>query len=455
MIEPEKAARGIALVIGGSISGLLAARALSSTFDRVVVLERDNLPLTQTGLGEGASRKGTPQAKQTHVLLERGRRALEKQLPGLTEALIARGGALIEDVSANVRWRYGQGYHKPGHAGFSSLALSRPLLETTIRERVLSLPNVRLLAACNVRDILWEEDANGAKRAGGVHVVHHDRRSEQVTMAADLVVDAGGRGSRSPKWLEAAGFQRPEVENLSINMGYVTGFFRRPKDDRREIQGALVIAAPPGKRLAVLLPQDGDRWALTIGGYLGDHAPADADGFLQVARALGAPEITARVAEAEAVGAPVAYTFAASRWRRYDRLPDYPAGYVVMGDALCSFNPVYGQGMTVAALEAAALETCVQQGRAEALAARFYTRANEIIDDCWQMVRINDLGFKGVVGHRTASVRFFNWYMERLHHAAQRDAAVSIAFLRVLHMLDAPRAVVRPGILWRVLGGRP
>lgn len=441
-----------ALLIGGSVAGLLAARALAGHFAEVTVLERDPLAEGERAAGWEAARKGTPQAKQTHVLLERGRRALEAQMPGLTEALLARGAARIADVSANVRWYYGGGHHKPGRAGFSSVALSRPLLEATIRERVLALPNVRLLGACNVRGLLARREPDGAQRVCGVSVVRRDRDNEEQEMHADLVVDAGGRGSRGAQWLQALGYDAPPVEELPINMGYVTAFYRRRVEYDSTIQGALVIAAPPGKRLAVLLPQDGERWALTIGGYMGDHAPADGEGFLKAALALGAPEIAARVKEAEAVGEPAAYTFPASLRRRYERLPAFPGGYVVLGDALCSFNPVYGQGMTVAALEAEALAESVQRwGVGRGMTDAYLARARAIVDACWEMVTVNDLGFEGVMGERTPTVRFFNWYMERLQRAAQRDAAVSVAFLRVLHMLDGPRAVLKPGILWRVL----
>jgi flavin-dependent dehydrogenase len=198
-----------------------------------------------------------------------------------------------------------------------------------------------------------------------------------------------------------------------------------------------------GRRLGVLLAQDGDRWVVTLGGYLGDHAPTDYPGFLEFAKSLPAPQIYDVIKDAEPLGEPVAYKFRANLRRHYEKLARFPEGYLVFGDALCSFNPIYGQGMTVSAMEALALGECLANGRSR-LAGRFFDRARKIIDVSWSAAVGNDLGFAEVEGPRTPMVRFLNWYLGKVHIAAHHDARVSIAFLKVINMTaPAPSACGR------------
>jgi 2-polyprenyl-6-methoxyphenol hydroxylase-like FAD-dependent oxidoreductase len=190
------------------------------------------------------------------------------------------------------------------------------------------------------------------------------------------------------------------------------------------------------------------RW-FHSGGYLGDHAPTDYQGFVESARQLPAPDIYNVIKDAELLSGPVPYKFPANLRRHYEKLSAFPEGYLVIGDALCSFNPIYGQGMTVAAREAVALGQCLTQGRSR-LAQRFFARANKIIDLAWSAAVGTDLGFPGVEGPRTPMVRFFNWYIGKLHVAAHQDAQVSIAFLKVINMIAPPPSILHPRIIWRV-----
>lgn len=442
MRQTNGPSRTKAIVIGASMAGLLAAAALAKHFEEVVLLERDALP------APGKNRKGVPQGKHTHVLLERGHKVMERLLPGLTEALAEWGAVTIADASANFRWFYDIGYHEQGLAGFSGLAVSRPTLEGVVREKVKGLANVCIVENCNARRPVTTADK---QRVTGVVVVHRGaERREQETMDADLVVDAGGRGSRSPAWLEELGYERPQEEKLRVDIGYVSCFFRRQPQDLPGLEGMLLIPAPPSKRLAALMAQDGMRWVLTVAGYLGEHAPADYEGFLEAARQLPTPDFYEVVKDAEPLTEPVAYNYRANWRRRYDKLHSFPQGYLVLGDALCSFNPIYGQGMTVAALEAEALEACLTQGQA-GLGKRFFAATREIVDEAWQTAVSSDLSFEGVQGERSPALRFLHWYMARLHAAARRDAQVSIAFIKVLNMLAPQQSVLHPRILWRVL----
>jgi 2-polyprenyl-6-methoxyphenol hydroxylase-like FAD-dependent oxidoreductase len=429
------------VVIGASMAGLLAARALADHFEQVILLERDTFP------APGANRKGVPQGQHTHVLLELGRQIMEKYLPGLTDELTRLGAVTIADASLNVRWFHSGGYHQPGDSGISGVGVSRPTLEALVRTRVLALPNVQAVEGCNVLGLVTTA---GNSRVTGVHLVRRQAGSVEETIMADLVVDASGRGSRSPVWLEKLGYQRPAVEEVRIGMGYTTCYYRRQPEHVPGLNGIVLMATPPNKRLGVMLAQDGDRWVVTIGGYLGHHAPTDYQGFLESARRLPAPHIYNVIKDTEPLGEPVAYKFQANLRRRYEKLARFPEGYLVFGDALCSFNPIYGQGMTVAAMEAVALGECLANGR-NRLAKHFFAKASKIIDVPWSTAVGNDLCFPEVEGSRTPMVRFLNWYIGKVHIAAHNDARVSIAFLKVTNMIAPPTSIMLPRIVWRVM----
>jgi 2-polyprenyl-6-methoxyphenol hydroxylase-like FAD-dependent oxidoreductase len=431
------------VVIGASMAGLLAARVLADHFEQVTLVERDRFP------APGANRKGVPQGKQTHVLLERGRQIMEEYLPGLTDELAGLGAANIADFSFNVGWFHSGGYHQPGVSGISGVGVSRPTLEASVRARVLALPNVRAIEGCSVLGLLTTADK---RRVTGVRLAGRQAGDAEETLTADLVVDAGGRGSRSPAWLEEMGYPRPAEEEVRIGLGYTTCYYRRRPDHIPGRDGIVMLATPPDKRMGAMLAQDGDRWVVTLGGYLGEHAPTDYQGFLESARKLPAPDIYNLIKRAEPLGEPVAYKFPANLRRRYDKLARFPERYLVLGDALCSFNPIYGQGMTVAAMEAVALGECLADGR-ERLARRFFAKASQIIDVSWSAAVGNDLAFPEVVGPRTPMVRFLNWYLRKLHLAAHHDAQVSIAFLKVINMVAPPPTILQPRIVWRVIKG--
>ncbi len=441
MLKETNQSKQKAIVIGASMAGLLAARALADHFEQVTLVERD----TFSPLGE--NRKGVPQGRHTHVLLERGRDIMEEFLPGLTEDLVRHDAVTIADTSANIRWFHSGGYHQPGMSGFSGVGVSRPTLEALVRQHVLALPNVQAVENYNVRGLTATSDHTCVT---GVHGIHRENGRSQETLTADLVVDAGGRGSHSPAWLEELKYKRPFAEEVSIDMGYATCYYRRQPEHIPGLEGIVIMATPPNTRLAVLLAQDNNRWVLTIGGYLGNHAPTDYPGFVDAARQLPAPDIYNVIKDAEPLGAPVPYKFPANLRHHYEKLTDFPQRYLVVGDALCSFNPIYGQGMTVAAMEAKALSGWLADDQSWQ-AHHFFAKASKIIDLAWDAAVGTDLSFPDIKGKRTPLVRFLNWYISKLHVAAQYDAQVSIAFLKVINMIAPPPSMMQPGIMWRIL----
>ena len=436
------ARRHHAVVIGASMGGLLAARALADFYERVTVLERDRFPPA------GEPRKGVPQGRHAHGLLASGREALEDFFPGLTAELVDQG-AQTGDGIANVRWYLDGAYHCRFPSGLTGLVVSRPLLEAHVRTRLLALPNVRAIEDCDVLGPLASADR---RRITGVRIKRRAPESAEEALQADLVVDATGRGSQAPAWLATFGYPAPAEERVKIGVGYTSRVYRRTPAELGGALAAIVAPLPGEKRGGVIIAQEGERWIVTLFGYVGDHAPTDEEGFLAYAKSLPAPDIATVIKDAAPLSAPVTYKYQANQRRRYERLARFPEGLLVFGDALCSFDPVYGQGMSVAALEARVLQQCLARGAA-GLPRRFFQQASKVVDIPWSIAVGGDLRIPEVEGQRPLMVRFINWYMSKLQVAARHDAVVTLAFHRVANLLAPPPSILHPRISVRVLWG--
>jgi len=429
---------GHAVVIGASMGGLLAARALADDFETVTLLERDAFPRPD------GPRKGVPQGDHAHGLLARGRNVIEAFFPGWTEEVVADGGIRC-DIAHDAAW-YGHGIAlKPTPSDLVGLLASRPVLEGHVRRRLLALPNVRAIETCAVQGLAASADASTIT---GVRV-RVDNAAEQ-TMAADLVVDASGRGSQSPAWLDALGYARPEEERIEIGLGYTTRAYRRRPTDLGGKVAVVVAGSGPNWRNGVILFESEERWIVSVGGYFGDHAPDNEQMFAAYTGSFPTQEIHEIVARAEPLSDFRCYGYPANLRRRYERLARFPNNYLVFGDAICSFNPVYGQGMTVAAEEAVRLRDAVRAGTAD-LARRFFTAAAAVIDTPWDIAVGNDLRHPQVQGPRPAKVKFINWYIGKLHRAAEYDGTLAKAFLRVANLEAQPQSLLHPAIVSRVL----
>jgi 2-polyprenyl-6-methoxyphenol hydroxylase-like FAD-dependent oxidoreductase len=426
-----------AVVIGGSMGGLVAAGALSARFRKVTVVDRDTLPVDAP-----RTRRGVPHGLHAHALLISGRLGLEELFPGLTDELIA-GGAVPFDPGRDLLFHMMGALRVRFATGMLGISQSRAFLEFTVRQRVRALPNVVIRDQVSVNGLLGG--------AGGVTGVELD---EHETLGADLVVDATGRaGGRTDRWLEALGFAAPEVSTVKIDVGYTSQLLRRRPGDLPDggLLSLMAAVPPHHKRAAAAFPIEGDRWVVTAGGWHREHAPTDPDGFADFAAGLPASHLLDLVKRCEPVSELETRQFPASRRRHFEKLRQVPAGFVALGDAICSFNPLYGQGMTAAILEALALGRILDRfGSASPEMVRsYYREAGKILKTPWMMATGGDFAYPETKGRKPPGTDFVNWYARRAMLAAHVDPKVHQVLIDLQHWLAPPSALMRPGTMIR------
>jgi 2-polyprenyl-6-methoxyphenol hydroxylase-like FAD-dependent oxidoreductase len=452
---------GHALVIGGSMAGLLAARVLADHFARVTIVERDCFPVGP------AYRPGVPQSRHVHGLLARGERLLEGWFPGLTDELTEAGAQTLA-APTDLLWLVDAGWVRRFPSSVTGVTMSRHLLEWAIRRRVAALRGVRFVEAAEAIGLLADPNGDAVRgirfrRRGEPGGSRPDLSQEaEEELEADLVVDASGRDSKAPRWLEALGYEAPKETQVNAYLGYATRFYRPPESHKADWRGLMIGAvAPDLPRGGMLMPVEGNQWIVGLSGYGRDYPPTDEAGFLEYARSLRSRVIYDAIKDAEPLTPIHGYQRTSNQLRHFDRLDRWPERFVVTGDAVCAFNPVYGQGMTVAALDAATLDACLRQqrGRTRAanpsgLALAVQKQLGETVKGPWLIATGADLRFPTTEGGRTGlSSRLIQRYIDRVVAVTTEDPAVFEAFFEVVNMLAKPTALFRPSILRRVLDG--
>ncbi|MET9774610.1 FAD-dependent monooxygenase [Streptomyces sp. NPDC006367] len=435
----ENTGRERVIVLGASMAGLLAAHVLADHYADVVVIDRDDLAGDDIGRGHSETRRGVPHGGHLHNLLAAGLLALEDLLPGITEELTA-GGAVVGDGTADVRWVV-KGTHMPKpRSGLPLLSVSRPHLERRVRRRVRSLAGVTFLERTEATELLTSPDRS---TVAGVRVMEGGAHRD---LTADLVVDATGRRTRTPGWLAELGYPAVEEEQLTVNVGYTTQYYRLSADrmpDEVSIDVSGSAAVPRGALCAKI--EDG--CAVVTGyGVAGEYPPRDTAGFHDFLKSLAAPDIHDVVHDQETLGEPLCYRFPANLRRRYERMDAFPDGLLVIGDAVCSFNPVYGQGMTVSALGATVLRDHVSRPAPVNPRAYLADLAARAVDHVWELTTGADLAFPGVGGEPTENQLAEYAYLDRLLDAASGDGRLLVAYARVAFLLDPSAALVSPEI---------
>ncbi|MEU8678800.1 FAD-binding monooxygenase [Streptomyces sp. NPDC048560] len=430
-----------ALVLGGSIAGTFAARVLSEFYREVVVVDRDRVT------GVRRARRGAPHAAQAHGLHARGCQILETFFPDLIEDM-RRAELPVGDLGEQ-RWYFNARPFRSSRTGLTSLTAQRPVVEEYFRNRVAALPNVTFLERTEATGLLPAPDGT---RVTGARLRSSSAESGgEFSLCADLVIDATGRGSRTPVWLEHLGYERPVEQRMAIGLAYTTRLYRsRPG----MLGGTRFINCLPSRenpRGAFFGQVDRDTCIVSLTGILGDHPPTDPGGFLEFARSLPFAGVYEQIRDAEPLTDPVRFCFPASVRRRYERLSRLPEGLLVIGDAVCSLDPNYSQGMTVAAMEARALHHHLRRGTPRSRA--FMREVGRIVGTPWFTSTTGDLAYEGMAEHtgttglRRLVARVGNAYVARLHDAATKDPAVTNALMRVAGLVDRPTALMRPRVL--------
>jgi 2-polyprenyl-6-methoxyphenol hydroxylase-like FAD-dependent oxidoreductase len=435
-----------AVVIGGSMAGLLAARVLSAHFGQVSVIERDRLP-------DGAAPpKGVPQGRHEHGLLGGGAMVLMDLFPDLFSTMVQEGAPLVS--SSEVRWYHSGVWKAPFPIERQTVYQSRPFLEQHVRKSLTARGNVRFIDACEVTGLCVQDD-----QVAGVFLRYRDEEQYKEMLPATCVVDASGCGSRTPQWLAFLGYGRVEESSVTVDADCATRIYRLPDPLPFDWKVMIVYGTPPDERRGgFIYPIQGGYWMVTLAGVFRDYPPDDERSFLEYARGLAVPDLYEAIKEAEPVTPIVTYKYAANRRRYYERLSRLPAGFAVMGDALCSFNPIFGQGMSVVALEAKLLDTFLQEQRSHAMPCGrpvwtmcFQKALADVVQAPWRLASGDDFRYQEAQGKRLFGTRLFNWYMRRIHELMASHPLVTLRGYEVLQLLKPFSALFEPRIVWAVL----
>ena len=430
-----------AIVLGAGIAGLATAQVLSSYFSKVTILERDVLP------GEPAPRHGTPQAPHAHNLLAGGLQALQSLFPNFEDDLVSAGA---------VRTRVGKGLRleRPGFdpfpsrdLGFDIFSMSRPLLEAVTRRRVQENPNVEIRTRHRATEIIASQDT---LRVEAVRCDREDGRA--VTIDADLVVEATGRGGLTLQLLDRLGLEKPEETEIGIDQAYSTIIVERPEDRLTSWAGVFFLpSTPASSRMGLLVPIEKQRWIVSIGGNHGDAPPGDREGFLDFVKSFRSSTIYDAVKDARPTADIVRFRLPASTRRHFERIKSFPTGLLTMGDAVCRFNPIFGQGMSVAAQEAVILDRLLRDDLpTDHLAKEFFAAIQPTIETPWGAAEA-DFVYPATRGVRPADFGRRIEYNIALIKLAAQDAGVHKLLAEVSHLLKPQSALREPDLATRVM----
>ena len=442
-----------AVVVGGGIAGMCAAKVLTDHFGQVVLLERDRYP-EQVG-----GRRGVPQSKMFHTLLERGRREIESIYPGFHRLLDERKMPKVAfGFNCALMTPHGWGRNLPVPVQ-RSLFCTRDMLEATIRDLFMAEPKIELIEEATVNNLLVDDSGRRKAVTGVTYKIRGD--SELKTLSADLVIDASGAGSKAAQWFKKAGINPPDEHELDPLLTYGGQLYKMKEGTRFPkhwwwTHGAFIQRVPPADNVAAhLIRQEGDLWLLTLVAGDGNEIPKDPDEVAAFLGRMRSPLVRDMLPYFEAQDKLTTYRLPKNRWKYYERWKDAPSGFIAMSAATCVFNPNMGQGMSVAAGDAGILKTCLQEvSSLEELPALYFRRQAKFQHNAYQLACRNDLKFDTVVGPRPLRTRLFNWYGDQIVRAGAADGYVAREHGLVNLLVEPISLIYRPWFVVRVLFAR-
>jgi 2-polyprenyl-6-methoxyphenol hydroxylase-like FAD-dependent oxidoreductase len=442
-----------AIVIGAGMAGLITARVLLDHFDRVTIIDRDRLPETPV------YRAAVPQSRHVHALLKRGETILESLFPGITAELI-QGGATPMRWTTDILWYHLGGYRERHDLNLQTIVSSRAVLEWTVRRRLTALAGVRIVEGTTVTGLLAD---TGHRFVRGVRIRNGDPDPSNGRgdgeERAGLVVDTGGRESKAPLWLSELGYEPPPESVINGFVGYTSRVVRPSQACRKWWKAAVLYPTPETtSRTGFIFPTESGDWLVSLAGVNRDYAPSDEQGFLEYARTLSGPDIYDAIKDAEPVSPIYSFRHTENRRRHYEKLRRAPEGFVALGDSVCTFDPKFGQGMTVSAISATILGDCMREqrrrhpsGAVTGLAARFPAALARSLFTPWFLATSEDLRYPGTEGGELGpATKLLQRYTDRIIEMGVRDADACHAFCDVLNMVKPPTSLFRPNLAWQV-----
>ena len=439
-----------AVVIGGSMAGLMSATVLADYFNRVTVLERDQIE------DRPVLHKSVPQGNHIHALLLSGQHVMSLLYPGFTEELTRLGAVRFRPgIDIAFYGPNGKGYNatrsvkEPRDLGLEGHIMSRGLLEYHVRRRTVALANVKLETGAAIEGLVHD--------SGRIRGVCRKRAAGTESVRADLVIDAGGRSSHATRWLVEMGVPAPEETTIGVDFAYTSTKYRKP-DSNQESEPLLLVGGPPPEhtRAAGLFEIENRTWHVSLAGRFGDYPPTDEAGFLAFAKAQPSPKLYELIKDAERIADITHHRFPTSVWRHYERMPSFPEGLLILGDAICSFNPVYGQGMSSAALQAAALQKVLRERAAQSrgldgLASAFFPNAAQAVSAPWTLAANFDFAYPQTKGKRPPGLAEGAGYFAALDSLQAEDINVQRLVTEVFQLTKPISALREEPLLSRIL----
>jgi flavin-dependent dehydrogenase len=424
-----------AIILGGGISGLLVSKVLSKKYEKVIIIEKDELE------DRPEVRQGQSHAGQFHVLLLRGLNTMERYFQGITEEL-KDGGAVDLDLGDGAYWYSYGGVKQNIITGINTLLSSRKLIDYTVRKRVEKIPNVQIVDKTRYIDLI---EKNGT--IIGVKVKAID--TEEYEIESDLVIDATGRGTLTPKWLENNHYPKPEEEKTIVNITYKTAIYNRPVGGIQ--QGKMMMYSPksPEKIGVVIQPIENNKNLVCVAGWHKEDPPTDED-LMEFLKQLPDQRFYNVLAACQKESDFVTYKFPFCLRKYFEKLSKFPKGFLPIGDVFCNLNPAHGQGITSACLQVEILEELIEKHDPANMSKIYFKKVSKVLDQCWNASAFENFRYEETIGKKPKGVNTVNKYMVAIHKAANKNASVYAELVKVSVMIKPAINLFSPNFLWKV-----